>query len=131
MEKEVKEKKTTKKSHKKLICGIIIAVVAIAAVAVTLFFILSNRNPLIGRWINDQSVYYEFANDEKGSYGIDGIGAMSDFKYTKTEDKIEIFYTDNEVESQIPMSFKYRLEDDKMILTNYYGEDVVYAKAKK
>lgn len=73
---------------------------------------------LVGQWAYGSFVY-DFQNDSVGSY----CGTMN-FKYKNSADSLYITY-EGQTE---PMALAYRLDGDKLIVTDSFGSDVEYVK---
>lgn len=103
---------------------ITIAMIVILAASIVVLTGCENKsNPLVGKWEYSTGLFwYEFNNDMTGSYNI-GSTKM-DFTYTDNGTSVTITYTGNST----PMELNYRFEDNKLIITDSFGSDVVYNK---
>ena len=121
------ESKESKKSNKKLfiIVGAIAAV--IVAVVITIVLIIVNGRPkLFGKWnAEGSSWYYDFTSDTEGLYGYhyDSIDYPAQkFTYVDNGDHLTITYEG----FTTGMDLNYRLEGNKLIVTDSFGTDVTY-----
>lgn len=110
------------KSTKKLLSVLVIAIMAIAALTLTGCENKKNSAPsLIGSW--DHSGYvYKFNEDKTGSYSA--YSTEMKFTYEDKGDKVVISYEG----TTSPNEFGYRIEGNKLIIKDSFGEDVVYTK---
>ncbi len=78
-------------------------------------------NKIIGSWKHSGYVY-TFNEDKTGSYTAYG----SEMKFTYEDDgkKVKILYNGN----TIPGTYEYRIEGDKLIIKDSFGNDLEYIK---
>ena len=121
------EEKVVRKNNKRLF---IIGAVAVAVIGIVIALVLilaGRKESLLGKWIVEKgSWYYNFTSDTRGSYGTDAYENVPDqnFTYKNNGDSFTIQY-DGMVSS---MDLKYRIEGDKLIITDSFGMDVVYIR---
>ena len=112
-----------KKNSKALIIGIIAAVIVVVGIIVAVVLINNNKkDPLIGSWANG-SYIYAFNEDGTCSYAYSNLGAM-ECTYETNGENISILYTD----STTPFESTYRIEDNKLIVVDSFGNDTVYTR---
>lgn len=98
---------------------------AILASAILAIFMMVSCNSkpegLIGDWkYVDGNYTYHFKADSTGSYDP----FWSSFTYSDNGKELKIFVDGKDN----PWTIKYRIEDDKFIVTDDFGEDVVYIR---
>jgi len=76
---------------------------------------------IVGKWAYSSFVY-TFNEDKTGTYDVSGN--VMDFTYEDDGSKISILFTGN----TSPLELNYRLEDNKLIITDSFGEEVEYTK---
>ena len=81
----------------------------------------SKDKGIIGKW-EYSSYVYTFNEDKTGTY--DALGTLMNFTYEDNGSKISILYTGN----TSPLELDYRIEDNKLIITDSFGEEIEYIK---
>lgn len=76
---------------------------------------------VVGQWAYS-SFIYTFNADKTGSYGI--AGGTKNFTYEDDGEKLSILYEGN----TSPLVLKYRIDGNKLIITDSFGKDVEYVK---
>ncbi len=76
---------------------------------------------LVGKW-GYNSFVYTFNEDKTGTY--DAAGTLMNFTYEDLGTKVSILYTGN----TSPLELNYRIEGNKLIVTDSFGKDVEYVK---
>ena len=76
---------------------------------------------LVGQWAYGSFVY-TFNEDKTGTY--DAAGTLMNFTYEDKGTSIAILYTG----STAPLELNYRLEGNKLIVTDSFGSDVEYIR---
>ncbi len=109
---------------KKTILSIVISLILIATA-----FILTgcgekqeeSKGGVTGQWAYTSYVY-TFNADKTGTYDVSG----KEMKFTYEDDgeKLSILYEGN----TSPTVLKYRIDGDKLIITDSFGSDVEYTK---
>ena len=85
---------------------------------------VTKLNPIVGTWDYDGFVY-TFNKDKTGTYDL--MGQVINFTYEAKDDVLQITRTD-ETE---PYEMQYRIEDNKLIVKDSFGEDVTYIKVEQ
>ena len=99
-----------------------LAIILFLAVAVVILTGCGSKSKgLVGQW-GYSSYVYTFNEDKTGSY--DAFGTVMNFTYEDKGDTVSILYEGN----TSPLELKYRIEKDKLIITDSFGEDVEYTK---
>ena len=105
---------------KKTVLAIGIILVLVASV-----FILTGcekkAEGLVGKW-GYSSFVYTFNEDGTGNY--DAAGTIMNFTYEDKGSSVSILYSGN----TSPLELNYRIEGNKLIVTDSFGEDVEYIK---
>ena len=81
----------------------------------------SEAKGVVGKWAYSSFVY-TFNDDKTGTY--DAAGTLMKFTYEDDGTKLSILYEGNTA----PLELKYRLEENKLIITDSFGSDVEYTK---
>ena len=81
----------------------------------------SKTEGVIGKW-EYSSYVYTFNEDKTGTY--DALGTTMNFTYEDDGSKLSILYTGN----TSPLELNYRLDGNKLIITDSFGEEVEYIK---
>lgn len=76
---------------------------------------------LIGKW-GHSSFVYTFNNDKSGEYDV--AGRIMKFTYEDDGEQLSILYEGN----TSPTVLKYRIDGNKLIITDSFGSDVEYTK---
>lgn len=76
---------------------------------------------LVGKW-EYSSYVYTFNEDKTGNYSMGG--QSKEFTYEDKGTEVSILYTGN----TSPLVLKYRIEGNKLIVTDSFGKDVEYVK---
>ena len=103
-----------------------ILIIGIILILVASIFILtgceeSKTEGVIGKW-EYSSFVYTFNEDKTGTY--DALGTTMNFTYEDDGSKLSILYTGN----TSPLELNYRLDGNKLIITDSFGEEVEYIK---
>ena len=119
----MEEPKAKSKSRIFIVIGVGVAVAV--GVFFALFFLLGwNKNSLVGRWHQDSSAWgYNFTSNTEGEYGTDS-SMPSKFTYSEDGKSITIKYENDDKET----TYEYRIEGDKLILTDRFGVKRTYIK---
>ena len=109
---------------KKIILTIVLILILVLTIS---FFIIFNQKEkgVIGSWgaqFGELEYIYTFNKDKTGSYSY-GDSSM-DFTYEDNGTELSISYTGNTV----PSVFKYRIEENKLIIKDSFNSDVEYIK---
>lgn len=116
-------KKDKKSVNSKVIIGIVVAVLVVAAgIIAAVCIINNNKNPLVGSWANGSYVY-TFNDGGTCSYGYGNLGAM-ECTYKTEGDKISITYTG----SSASFETTYKIEGDQLNVIDSFGNDTIYTK---
>lgn len=106
-----------------------ILVIGIILMLIASLFILTgcgkkDTNSIVGSWEYESSsgYIYKFNDDKTGSYTA--FGQERAFTYEDDGTKLTILYEGDTVSG----SFEYRIEDNKLIIKDSFGKDVVYVK---
>ena len=106
---------------KKVFKGVVLGIVFVCA---ALFLTACNRkdsNSIVGSW--EYSGYvYTFNADKTGDYSVGGT--KMEFTYEDDGKKVSILYTGNTMAGE----YEYRIEDNKLIIKDSFGNDVTYTK---
>lgn len=78
---------------------------------------------VVGQWAY-QSYVYTFNEDKTGNYDYGNSGKGMDFTYEDNGTELSITYTG----STSPLVLKYKLDGNKLIITDSFGKDVEYVK---
>lgn len=76
---------------------------------------------LVGQWAYSSFVY-TFNEDKTGTY--DALGSTMEFTYEDDGSKVSILYKGNTA----PLELNYRIEGNKLIITDSFGSDVEYTR---
>ena len=109
---------------KKIILSIVLAVVFIASILVLTGCGKakdSDKAPIIGSWEHSGYVY-TFNEDKTGNY--EAFGSKMNFTYEDDGSKVTILYKGNTV----PGTYEYKIDGEKLIIKDSFGDDVVYKK---
>jgi hypothetical protein len=132
-----------KPKNTKMIAIIAAIAVAVVALVVVLIVVLGGKKAavgIVGKWAYAEgpNYIYNFREGGTGSYGYcsDDYSAQecedyaSNFTYKLVENEgkkqIEFLYEGN----TSPMTLDYKLEGDKLIITDSFGEEVPYNRSK-
>lgn len=105
----------------------VIVIIGIVLVIVVAVVILLNRGSkseekgLVGKWAYSSFVY-TFNEDKTGMY--DSLGNVMNFTYEADGSKVSILYEGNTA----PLELNYRIEENKLIITDSFGADVEYIR---
>ena len=115
------------KTNKKVIsilCIVMIAFVTLALTGCGKKDKKSDKATLVGTWEykSGSSYAYNFKDDKTGSYSV--YGTEMPFTYEDDGQKVTILYEGNTVSS----TFEYKIEGDKLIIKDSFGNDVEYIK---
>ena len=78
-------------------------------------------NAVVGTWAYSTYVY-TFNEDKSGIYDVSGN--VMKFTYEDDGETLSIMYEG----STVPTDLKYRIDGDKLIITDSFGSDVEYTK---
>lgn len=119
----MEESKTKSKSRIFITIGVGVAVAV--GVFFALFFLLGwNKNSLVGRWLQDGSAWeYNFISNTDGEYGT-ASSLPAKFTYSEDGSSITIKYDHDDKET----TYKYRIDGDKLIITDSFGVDRTYLR---
>ena len=99
--------------------------IALILIFATFVFVLTGCNEktegVVGKWAYTSYVY-TFNSDKTGTY--DASGTLMQFTYEDDGEKLSILYTG----STSPLVLKYRIDGNKLIITDSFGSDVEYTK---
>ena len=76
---------------------------------------------LVGKW-GYSSFVYTFNEDKTGTY--DAAGTLMKFTYEDKGTSVSILYEGNTA----PLELNYRIEGNKLIVTDSFGSDVEYTR---
>lgn len=108
------------KTTKRIVTVVLIALMAFVTLTLTGCG-KEKKAGLVGSW--DYSGFvYKFNEDKTGSYSV--YSTEMPFTYEDKGDKVSIKYENATVASE----FEYRIEDNKLIIKDSFGKDVVYTK---
>ena len=116
--------KTTKRVVS-VLCIVVIALVTVALAGCGKKDNKSDEASIIGTWeySRGSSTYaYNFKEDKTGSYSV--YGTEMPFTYEDDGQKVTILYDGNTVSS----TFEYKIEENKLIIKDSFGDDVEYIK---
>ncbi|MBR6532788.1 hypothetical protein IKT64_03445 [Candidatus Saccharibacteria bacterium] len=110
------------KSNGKIYAIIAAAAVAVVGIIVAVVLIINaNRSKLIGKWLYEYGTWgYNFIDDDDGEYSVGEYSQK--FTYKDNGDSVTIRYEGSDVD----MTLNYRIEGDKLIVTDSFGSDTVY-----
>lgn len=77
---------------------------------------------LVGQWGYYSSYTYTFNEDGTGTY--DSMGTIMNFTYEADGKELSILYTGN----TSPTILGYKLDGNRLIITDSFGDDIVYVK---
>ena len=77
---------------------------------------------LVGQWSYYTSYTYTFNADGTGTY--DAMGTIMNFTYKDDGKQLSILYTGN----TSPTVLDYKIDGNRLIITDSFGEDIVYVK---
>ena len=100
-----------------VIVGIVL-VLALAAVILT----GCGTKGIVGKWAYSSSFVYTFNADKTGNY--DALGTIKEFTYEDDGTTLSILFEGNTE----PMELQYRIDGDKLIITDSFGEEIEYVK---
>ena len=78
---------------------------------------------IVGKW-EYQSYVYTFNADKTGNYDYGNSGKGMEFTYEDNGTELSILYTGN----TSPLVLKYKLDGNKLIITDSFGKDVEYVR---
>ena len=83
-----------------------------------------SKKSIIGSWKNDTGYgfIYTFDSDNTGSYTA--FGNKMNFTYEDDGTKVTILYRGNTT----PSTYEYRIDGNKLIIKDSFGEDMEYVK---
>lgn len=117
--------KTTKKVISAL-CIIMIAVATLTLAGCGKKDEKSEKVTLVGTWEytrgSGSSYAYIFKEDKTGAYSV--YGSEMPFTYEDDGEKVTILYDGNTISN----TFEYRIEGNKLIIKDSFGNDVEYTK---
>ena len=106
-----------------------ILAIGVILVLTILLFVLTgcgkSKNKIVGSWkYNGGSIeaVYKFNEDNTGSYSYSGT--KREFKYEDSGTEVKIIY-DSDTEGS---TYNYRIEGDKLIISDSFGSEVEYVK---
>ena len=108
-----------------VLCIVMIAIVTLALTGCGKKDGKSDKATLVGSWEYNRgsSTYaYNFKDDKTGSYSV--YGTEMPFTYEDDGQKVTILYEGNTVSS----TFEYKIEGNKLIIKDSFGNDVEYIK---
>lgn len=80
-----------------------------------------DKNKLIGSWNHDGYIY-TFNSDKTGDYSL--YGGKMKFTYEDDGENLSITFEGN----TSPMTLPYKIEGKKLIITDSFGEEVIYTR---
>lgn len=102
-----------------------LSLVSLLLVVVSFTLVLTgcgkNAKTLVGSWAHSSYVY-TFNKDKTGTY--DALGTKMEFTYEDDGSKVSILYKGNTNAS----SYEYKIEDNKLIIKDSFGNDVEYTR---
>lgn len=118
------------KTTKKIVSVLCIVVIAIATLTLTGCGKKEEKSEdkatLVGTWEytrgNGSTYAYIFKDDNTGAYSV--YGSEMPFTYEDDGEKVTILYNGNTISN----TFEYRIEGDKLIIKDSFGDDVEYTK---
>ncbi len=103
----------------------IVKSIFVVSVVLCLVVVLSgcgkSSKGIVGSWAHDSYVY-TFNSDKTGNYDISG--SKMEFTYEDDGKKVSILFKGNTVASD----FEYRIDGNKLIIKDSFGNDVEYIK---
>jgi len=107
-----------------------ISIIALVLMLVASAFVLTGCGEkkeedkgVVGKW-EYQSYVYTFNEDKTGNYDYGNSGKGMEFTYEDNGTELSILYTGN----TSPLVLKYRIDGNKLIITDSFGKDVEYVK---
>ena len=86
----------------------------------------SEETTIVGSWeytgVSSSSYVYTFNEDKTGAYTV--YGSEMPFTYEDNGKEITILYNGNTISN----TFEYRIEGDKLIIKDSFGDDVEYKR---
>ena len=112
----------SQKSNKKLYAIIAAAAVVVAGIIIAVVLIINaGKSKLLGRWQYEYGSWsYNFTSNSDGEYSVGEYSQK--FTYKDNGDSVTIRYEGSDVD----MTLNYRIEGDKLIVTDSFGSDTVY-----
>lgn len=90
-------------------------------ILITLLAGCGNKKGLVGSW-EYNSYTYNFNSDKTGNYEL--FGSKMEFTYEDDGKELSIFFEGDTV----PMILPYRIEDNKLIITDSFDNEVTYTR---
>lgn len=106
---------------------IVLTIIMIAMLVVSVFALTGcgekkeEEKGVVGKWAYSSFVY-TFNNDKTGEYDV--AGRIMKFTYEDDGEQLSMLFEGN----TSPMVLKYKLDGNKLIITDSFGKDVEYVK---
>ena len=108
--------------------GEVMKKIFLGTILISLIFLTTGcKKDIIGKWksVDEENEYYYIFNDDK-TCSYEMTVARLDCTYEKDDETLTVLYKGTEE----PKTYKYRFEDNNLIITDNNGKDYNFVKEK-